>query len=84
MSARDREIALREKIELLAATSQDVVVDVAIPHSRISYTAKAAKIVGVYPHLFRVAISDGDACVTFSFQYSDVLIGRVKIHELEI
>ena len=53
-------------------------------HPKVIVDASPAKIVGVYKNIFQVEEREGGKMPTrHTFQYGEVLIGQVKIEELD-
>ena len=74
---------IKNKIELFYKKSPDI--NIIINTSRSKSTDMIpVKIYGIYPNIFCVEETETQCPKKYSFQYVDVLIGRVIIKELPI
>ena len=74
---------IKSKIGLLYANNPNVHISYCLNNSKTHNQNITANITGVYPNIFTAQ----DALVNkkiYNFQYVDILIGRVKIKELDI
>ena len=74
---------IRNKIKRLYEAGGDVHVSINTVRPRINVENSPAKIKGVYPNIFRIEEYDDGVPKCHSVQYTDVLIGQVKISELD-
>jgi uncharacterized protein Veg len=75
---------IKSEIKRLYETNPNIHISVNRTHPKVIVDASPAKIVGVYKNIFQVEECEGDKMPTrHSFQYGDVLIGQVKIDELD-
>ena len=85
MTAKEIEGQLRERLAELKKTDPVIHIDVAIPRPRVNLEGATARIVGVYPFIFRIEAPAPDGTIqSYSLQYSDIMIGRIKIKELKL
>lgn len=73
---------IKKRIENLYQTNPNIHISVNQPHQKEKVVEKSAKLVGVYKNIFQVEEYDGKKRTRHSFQYGDILIGQVKIKEL--
>ena len=69
-------------LEKLYKTNPNIHISVKLPHAKNQIQSVPAKIIGVYRNLFQVEGEDNGHTVRHTFQYSEILIGNVKIDEL--
>ena len=75
---------IKSEIERLYKTNPDIHISVNRTRPRIFVEASPAKIVGVYKNIFQIEESvSGRLPAKHTFQYGEVLIGQVKIEELD-
>ena len=75
---------IKSGIEKLFKTNPNIHISVSKTHPKIIVDASPAKIVGVYKNIFKVEECEGGKMPTrHTIQYGDVLIGQVKIEELD-
>ena len=75
---------IKSGIEKLYKSNPSIHISVSKTHPKIIVDSSPAKIVGVYKNIFQV--EEYESCkmpTRHSFQYGDVLIGQVKIDELD-
>jgi len=81
MDSRDY---IKSGIEKLFKTNPNIHISVSKTHPKIIVDASHVKIVGVYKNIFQVEECEGGKMPTrHTFQYGEVLIGQVKIEELD-
>jgi len=68
-------------IASLFKKNDDIHIIINISHRKPMIEFIPVKIKGVYPNVFCVEETEGDNPKKYSFQYADVLIGRVEIKE---
>ncbi len=73
---------IRKEIKALYHQNPNIHVDIATTHPKLILKQAPARIMGVYANVFRVQEMGTAYPICHSLQYADVLIGRVKIHEL--
>ncbi len=73
--------SIKAAIKKLYETGAMVHITVSINRPKISKQGIPAKIVGVYPHIFQIEECSGEKR-RYSLQYTDMLIGQIKIAEL--
>ena len=73
---------IREKIRHLYETNPEVHMNVVLDNPRTVLKNTPAKIVGVYPYIFRIEESTSGKPRKHTLQYSDVLIKNIVILEL--
>ena len=75
---------IKSGIQKLYKTNLNIHISVSKAHPRVIVDASPAKIVGVYKNIFHIEECEGGKMPTrHTFQYGDVLIGQVKIEELD-
>ena len=75
---------IKSGIEKLYKTDTNIHISVNSTHPKIIVNSSPAKIVGVYKNIFQIEEYDGGKMPTrHTLQYGDVLIGKVKIEELD-
>ena len=75
---------IKSSIEKLFKTDPNIHISVSKTHPKVIVDASPAKIVGVYKNIFQVEECEGGKMPTrHTFQYGEVLIGQVKIEELD-
>ena len=75
---------IKSGIEELYRNNPNIHISVSKTHPKIIVGASLAKIVGVYKNIFLVEECEGGKMPTrYTFQYGEVLIGQVKIEELD-
>ncbi len=74
---------VRADIARLGKRSPNVHLDVSISNPKLSLQNTKAKIVGVYPHVFRIEENVTGEAKCHTLQYTDVLTGNIRILELE-
>ncbi len=75
---------IREKIKELYESSPCVHISVNMTRPRLVINDSPAVIKGVYPNIFRIEEVSTGYPRSHSLQYTDVLIGHIKISELNI
>lgn len=75
---------IKNGIKELYKTSPNIHMSVKLTHSKNQIESIPAKITGVYRNLFQVDEENRGHTVRHTFQYSEILIGNVRIHELVI
>lgn len=73
---------IKERITELYNSSPNIHISISIKRPRLELSDVEAEIKGVYAHLFSIEARDKGFSQIHSVQYSDVLIGKVKILEL--
>lgn len=73
---------IREKIRHLYETNPEVHMNVVLDNPKTVLKNTPAKIVGVYPYIFRIEESTSGKPRKHTLQYSDVLIKNIVILEL--
>ena len=75
---------IKSGIEKLFKTNLKIHISVSKTHPKVIVDASPAKIVGVYKNIFQVEECEvGKMPIRHTFQYGEVLIGQVKIEELD-
>lgn len=74
---------IKEQIKSLFEAAPDIHVSVKMSHPKISVDDTPARIVGVYPNIFRIEEQDDGYPRYHSVKYTEVLTGQVKIREIE-
>lgn len=74
---------IKTKIKWLYENNVDIHVDVHSKRPKISVQDAIANITGVYKNLFTIETFEKGMKKTYSVQYTDLFIGKVKIKELE-
>ena len=75
---------IKSGIEKLFNTNPNIHISVSRTHPKVIVDASPARIVGVYKNIFQVEECEGGKMPTrHTFQYGEVLIGQVKIEELD-
>lgn len=73
---------VKKRIQELYSGRRAVRISISMSRPRLTHTC-TARIVGVYPNIFRVA-EDGERDTVFhTVRYTDVLTGQVSIAELD-
>ncbi len=74
---------IKQQVKTLYETAPEIHMDVALSRPRLTLQNAAATITGVYPHIFQITESSSGAPKSHTLQYTDILIGSIKIVELE-
>ena len=75
---------IKSGIEKLYKANPNIHISVIKRHPKVVVNVMPAKIVGVYRNIFQVEeCEDGKTPKRYTHQYTDVLIGQVKIEELD-
>ena len=75
---------IKTGIEMLYKTNPHIHISVNKTHPKIIVESSPAKIVGTYRNIFQVEECANEKIPTrHTFQYGDILIGQVKITELD-
>ena len=75
---------IKSGIEKLFKTNPNIHISVSKTHPKVIIDASPAKLIGVYKNIFQIEECEGGKMPTrHTFQYGDVLIGQVKIEELD-
>ena len=75
---------IKSEINRLYETNPNVHISISRTHPKVIVDASPAKIVGVYKNIFQIEECEGGKMPTrHTFQYGEVLIGQVKIEELD-
>jgi len=75
---------IKKSIEKLFKTDPNIHISVSKTHPKVIVATSPAKIVGVYKNIFQIEECEGGKMPTrHTFQYGEVLIGQVKIEELD-
>lgn len=75
---------IKRKIKELYESSPCVHISVNMTRPRLIISNSPAVIKGVYPNIFRIEEMSSGYPRSHSLQYTDVLIGHIKISELDI
>ncbi len=73
---------VRGQIERLYQTDPHIHIDIS-PSPKLHFSNDAATIIGVYPFIFRIEEYTGGSPKQHTLQYTDVLIKKIVIRELE-
>ncbi|MBR2466179.1 MAG: hypothetical protein IKB38_04540 [Clostridia bacterium] len=73
---------IKDGIKVLYEEGKTVHFGAKISHSSDIFNAPA-KIIGVYPHIFRIQFTDGGRSSFRSVQYAEILTGQAVISELD-
>lgn len=74
---------IKDSIEKLYKTDPCIHISLRLSRPKIVVDKTPAVIVGVYRNIFQIEESSNGRPARHSFQYGDVLIGHVVIHELD-
>ena len=75
---------IKKGIEGLYRAGGEVHISLKLSHPRVSVDSSPARIVGVYRNIFQIEERGaGKPPARHTFQYGDILIGWVKIKELD-
>ena len=74
--------SVKQGISALCATAPNVHVDLAFAHLKLCCENEAATLRGAYRYVFTLEEHLSGRPVCHTFQYTDVLTGRITIHEL--
>ncbi len=75
--------SIKAAVKQLYETNPNIHIDVALSHPRLELEGDPVVIKGVYPNVFRIEeTSSSSSPICHTLQYADVLIGRIKILEL--
>lgn len=74
---------IKDRIRKLYETNQSIHVCVKLSHPRVNVEGTPAVIKGVYPNIFIIEENENGYPKTHSIQYSELLIGQVRILELD-
>jgi len=75
---------IKSSIKELYNTNPSIHISVSKTHPKVIVEKSPAKIIGVYKNIFQVEEREsGRIPARHTFQYTDVLIGQVKIEELD-
>jgi len=70
------------RLKELYRSAPDIHVSISTTRPKLHVERAEAKLTGVYPHIFRLAIKGECGIQYYSHPYTDVLVGKVKIEEL--
>lgn len=84
MSTNQTLDTLRQQVQTLCCTKQEIHVDLAVPHLKLCCNDAQATLLGAYRHVFTIEERLTGRPVTHTFQYADLLTGRITIRELPI
>lgn len=76
-------LAIKAAISELYEKNIEIHVDVHSTRPKISVDSAPAKITGVYKNLFTIESVENGLKKTYTVQYTDLFIGKVRIKELE-
>lgn len=74
---------IKSEIERLYKTKPEIHISVKLTHPKINVEDAPAKIVGIYRNIFQIEECDSGMPASHTFQYGDVLTGRIVIRELD-
>ena len=74
---------IKSGVEKLYKTNPNIHISVSKTHPKVIVDASPVKIVGVYKNIFRIEECEGKMPTCHTVQYGDILIGQVKINELD-
>ena len=75
---------IKEKIDKIYKADPHIHVTVNMTHPKVNASLVPALIIGVYTNMFRIEENESGYTSSHSIKYTDVLIGKVKIMELEL
>ena len=75
---------IKDGLKLLYETAPAVHISVNMTRPRLVIEDSPAVITGVYPNIFRIEERSSGYPRSHSLQYTDVLIGHIRISELNI
>ncbi len=73
---------IRARLTQLKQAQRPIHITATLPDRRGTLTSAPVTITGTYPHIFQVEEQAARNLQHYTFPYSDVLIGAVKIDEL--
>ena len=73
---------IKSGIAELYRKGEPIHVNVSLSHPKVSLKNDLARIVGVYPYVFRIEEKSSGAAKCHTLQYSDILTGNIEIIEL--
>ena len=73
---------IKEKVNKLFLSKSNIHINIKNNRPKVAINNLEVTIKGIYPNIFCVTETNGDTPKSYSFQYVDVLIGRVEILEL--
>ena len=73
---------IKNRIRELYESGEPVHISINMTHPKLIVNNSTAKIIGVYKSIFQIEERDSGTPHRHTFQYNDVLIGRVVIAEL--
>lgn len=74
---------IKKHIKRLYEKDPNIHIDVSLSHPKLYLENAPAVIKGVYSNLFRIEEERSGYAQSHSLQYADVLIGRIRIRELD-
>ena len=77
------EAIVKEKIKNLYESNPQIHINVYTTKPKLNFQNLCATIKGVYPHIFRIEVSENSSIKSFCVQYSDVVTNKVQILELK-
>jgi len=72
---------IKIRVENLYKENPNIRMNVAESHPRVIKNSAEAKIIGVYPHTFRIVEHSEGYARFHTIKYSDILIGKIEIIE---
>ena len=70
------------RLRELYENALDIHVSISTTRPKLHIERARARLTGVYPHIFRLAVETENCTQHYSHPYTDVLVGRVVIDEL--
>ncbi len=74
---------IKAGVKKLYQTNPNIHMDVHLSNPKLVLENAEAKIIGVYPHIFQIEEYTHEQPKTHMLQYSDILIRRIVILEME-
>ncbi len=74
---------IKQNLETLLKTNPNINISIQFQSPRLTIENSPAVLKGVYRYIFQVEEYTGKTPQQHSIKYTDVLVGRVKIQELE-
>lgn len=76
--------AIRRQVKELYNKNPHIHIDISSAHVKTALKNTPAELIGVYPHIFRVEVKNGEEKERYTLQYTDILIKQAVIAEMNI
>jgi len=73
---------IKSRLLTLYKTQPNIHINVSIPNPKVCLKNQSVVLKGVYPHIFQIEEKSTGLIRRHTFQYTDLLTGRIEIAEL--